>query len=669
MGTRDRLVDTRVAGASNTVAHRMGALERRTRRQSDELAHYRGLVDASTDAMVVVGESGRIDLVNTQAERLFGYASAELIRQSIELLVPERFQASLAGHVTRLLADGEGHPAGIRVELSGRHKDGTEVPVEVGLVRSTSAGGVTVCAFIRDVSGRKRLESSAKLLTSALEFSQNALALFDDEHRLVLCNGRYRSLLGDSVSGPLLGRTYAELRDAWIGRIAFTSDVERERYRAERIDTRAVLNVTFDVRLLDGRSLRVTDRRTPEGGIVKTIWEMTEDVRLSEELRAARELAEGASRAKSEFLSSMSHELRTPLNAILGFAQILQRDKREPLGGRQTGRVAQILSGGQHLLRLIDDILDLACIEAGQVTLSIEPVGVGEVLETVYTTLEPLAAQSGVEIVVGAPVEGAAQVIVDRTRFLQILINLGSNAIKYNRPQGTVTFSVSEPSPGMVRVGVRDTGMGIAQDQQEKLFQPFQRAGQETGPIEGTGIGLVITRRLARLMGGDVGFRSVLGEGSEFWVDVPTYVSPTTFSQGPPSTTCEVTESVSTDRRHTVLYIEDNPANARFMAALMEDLGTFELLVAPSADVGLAKARECRPDVIIMDINLPRMSGLEAMSVLRATPETAHIPVIALSAAASTDDYERGAAVGFRRYLTKPVKVDELVRTLEQLLA
>jgi protein-histidine pros-kinase len=260
---------------------------------------------------------------------------------------------------------------------------------------------------------------------------------------------------------------------------------------------------------------------TAEGVFVSAaIRDITERKQLAEELRNARGAAEAASAAKSEFLASMSHELRTPLNAILGFAQLLLRDRKEPLSQRQKERADEVLKGGEHLLRLIDDILDLSCIEAGALSLSLGQVEVGELLREIKKTLEPMASR--LTLTLGVELEHAPIVVVaDRTRLCQILMNYGSNAIKYNRRSGTVTFSVEPIASDSARIRVTDTGVGIPLEKQGKLFQPFQRAGQENGSIEGTGIGLVITKRLAELMGGAVGFQSVPSTGSEFWVDVP----------------------------------------------------------------------------------------------------------------------------------------------------
>lgn len=385
----------------------------------------------------------------------------------------------------------------------------------------------------------------------------------------------------------------------------------------------------------------------------------------SAELHLARAEAEAASNAKSEFLSSMSHELRTPLNSILGFTQLLLRDVKSPLSARHRERLGHIQQSGEHLLRLIDDILDLARIEAGHVSISLAPVDLRELLDEVVRTLAPLANEHDLQLAVTLVDHGSRFVMADRLRLLQILMNFGSNAIKYNRPQGRVAFT-AELRDDCVRLQVADTGLGIAHEQQSKLFQAFQRAGQEAGPIQGTGIGLTITKKLAELMGGRVGFTSTPNVGSVFWVDLPlaaaTQNGPERASR-PPSAA-----PLARATRAVVLYVEDNPTNIALMCDLFEDLEGMELVTARSAAEGLLLTRARHPQVILMDINLPDMSGSQALQKLRSAPETAAIPVIALTAAATERERRAGLQAGFYRYLTKPVDIDELLKALDSAL-
>jgi PAS domain S-box-containing protein len=395
------------------------------------------------------------------------------------------------------------------------------------------------------------------------------------------------------------------------------------------------------------------------------IRDVTDRKHREMELRRLREEAEAASSAKSEFLSSMSHELRTPLNAILGFAQLLQRDKKEPLSERHRERLDHILKGGEHLLRLIDEVLDLSRIEAGRTSVSTEPFGVAEVLSEVKATLDPMATRAQIAIEVAAVPQDLPHGLADRTRFKQVLVNFGSNAIKYGRKLGRAVFAASLHGQS-IRITVTDDGMGIPEDKQDKIFQPFHRAGQETGPIEGTGIGLAISKRLAELMGGSVGFSSVEARGSQFWIEIPSagrdQATRSRIEERPVSTLSQ------SDNRSVIVYIEDNPSNIAFMEDLLGDFDSVDLITAPTAEIGLELVRAKQPSVVIMDINLPGMSGLEATRQLHAWPETCDIPVIALSAAAMVRDQAKVEDAGFYRYLTKPVQVDELIGVLEELL-
>jgi PAS domain S-box-containing protein len=637
--------------------------------------HLRELLDAAPDAIIIVNEQGVIRFASQKAEELFGWPAADLIGQAVELLVPERFRGSHVHHRSRYVFSPAGRPMGSGLELFGRRRDGSEFPIEISLSPLKTSAGLLVSSAIRDISERKRVEAEARLaaenLRSAVESMTGAFALFDPEDKLVLCNSAGVMFFTRRDERSILGQTCARLIEAALAEDVFELGEEsRKGFLGRYLAYRQNPDGTFDVRTRDGHNLRFIDRRTPEGGTVTTIWDMTADFARELELDRLREAALAASAAKSEFLSSMSHELRTPLNAVLGFAQLLHRDKKEPLGDRQKGMLDHVIRGGEHLLRLIDEVLDLARIETGRMTLSPEPVSVPEVLTEVMETLSPMATRAGIELSIANPPTDLPKVIADRTRFAQILMNYGSNAIKYGNRGGKAVFEVSVLSPNRLRITVADTGIGIPADKQDKIFQPFQRAGQETGSIEGTGIGLAITKRLAEAMTGAVGFQSKEGQGSRFWVELPIYrASAESGAAKQDLSTRAISALAHPDaRRFTIVYIEDNPSNIAFMEGLVSQLEKVELRTAPSAEIGIELVRAHKPDVVIMDINLPGMSGLEATSRLREWPETREIPVIGLSAAAMARDKKRAAEVGFFRYLTKPVNVDELTGALEELM-
>ncbi len=631
---------------------------------------FRHLLDAAPDAVVVVDESGRIVVVNAQTERLFDYRRGDLIGREIETLIPERFRKTHVQHRTQFVNSPKIRPMGSGLELFGRRRDGTEFPIEVSISPMRTAAGTLVSASVRDITDRKRSELLARRnqqhLLSAVESIQGAFAIFDAQDCLVLCNSECRHVLGRSLHGEIVGRRFEDLLAASITAGVFESGQELQTaWLAYHESPAGALEAVTSA----GRKLRIIERPTAEGGTLTMIVDETDQKAQQDELRRAYDYAEAANSAKSEFLSSMSHELRTPLNAILGFAQLLQRDKREPLSERHRERVEHVSKGGEHLLRLIDDILDLSRIEAGRIPVSLEPVGVAEVLVEVKATLDPMASRGGIALVMSQVPENLPQVTADRTRFKQILMNYGSNAIKYGRRDGRVTFDTSLHER-TVRIAVTDDGIGIPSHQQDSLFQPFQRAGQETGPIEGTGIGLAITKRLAELMAGQVGFRSREGEGSVFWVDLPVHVTHSKLPASPanradvPGTGLSGAEGP----RYAIIYIEDNPSSIALMRDLLADFERVDLMTAPTAEIGIELVRAHVPDVVIMDINLPGMSGFEATRRLREWPETHAIPVIALSAAAMVRDADKVRESGFHRYLTKPVKIDELAGVLEELL-
>jgi signal transduction histidine kinase/ActR/RegA family two-component response regulator len=383
---------------------------------------------------------------------------------------------------------------------------------------------------------------------------------------------------------------------------------------------------------------------------------------VESELQGAKAVAEKANSAKSEFLSQMSHELRTPLNAILGFAQVMATGTPPPTPSQQRS-LDQILKGGWYLLELINEILDLALIESGKLTLSIEPVSLADVMLECRVMIEPQAQKRGIGMSF-PQFETPHFVEADRTRLKQVLINLLFNAVKYNKPQGKVAVDYTLKAPNSLRISVTDTGEGLDPAKLEQLFQPFSRLGQEAGVEEGTGIGLVVTKRLIELMRGTVGVDSVVGVGSVFWFELGLTVSREPQAADAEPATLIKPAATSGGALRTLLYVEDNSANLQLVEELIARVPDLRLLSAADGTLGIELARACQPEVILMDINLPGISGIEAMRILRADPATAHIPIVALSANAMFHDIRNGLDSGFFRYLTKPIVVGEFMAVL-----
>ncbi|MGA7983647.1 MAG: ATP-binding protein [Burkholderiales bacterium] len=410
----------------------------------------------------------------------------------------------------------------------------------------------------------------------------------------------------------------------------------------------------------------VTALRDGSGGIIGYLLIGTDNSvrkQVETERNQAMAAAESANRAKSDFLSGMSHELRTPLNAILGFAQLMASGSPPPTPAQQRD-LDQILKAGWYLLELINEVLDLALIESGKVTLSHEPVSLAEVMLECRAMIEPQAQKRGLSMTFPL-FELPCFVKADRTRIKQVLINLLFNAVKYNRPGGTVAVECTPCAPGSIRIGVRDTGPGLAPAQLAQLFQPFNRLGKESGAEEGTGIGLVVTKRLVELMGGAIGADSAVGVGSVFWIELSLTRAPELAAlEAARAAQILPRASVGTPPR-TLLYVEDNPANLELVEQLVARRADLRMMSATDGKQGVDIARSFLPAVILMDINLPGLNGIEAMQILRADPSTAHIPIIALSANAMPRDIEKGLEAGFFNYLTKPIKVDRFMDALD----
>ncbi len=414
----------------------------------------------------------------------------------------------------------------------------------------------------------------------------------------------------------------------------------------------------------------ITALRDDRGEIIGYLMIGADDsVRRQAELalKKAMDLAEKANLAKSDFLSSMSHELRTPLSAILGFAQLIESGTPAPTP-TQKRSVEQILQAGWYLLELINEILDLALVESGKLSLSVEPMALAEAMLECKAMMEPQAAQRGITVTF-SPLDATHFVKADRTRVKQILINLLSNAIKYNQPGGSVMVDCVLPAPGRIRIRVTDSGIGLTAAQMEKLFQPFNRLGQEANAEQGTGIGLVMAKRLVELMGGVIGVESTPGQGSVFWVELNLTLERQARIKAGAAGSAATAQTVTDADAHTLLYVEDNPANLLLVEHILERRPDLRLLSARDGLTGVEMARTFRPRIILMDINLPGISGIKALKILADDPATAHIPVVALSANAMPHDIARGLEAGFFRYLTKPIKINEFLNTLDAALA
>jgi PAS domain S-box-containing protein len=410
----------------------------------------------------------------------------------------------------------------------------------------------------------------------------------------------------------------------------------------------------------------VYDRDRKLQGVFAAARDITERKQLDQELENAKSLAEKANLAKSDFLSSMSHELRTPLSAILGFAQLLESGSPQPTPDQKRS-VDQILQAGWYLLELINEILDLALIESGKLSMSLEPVSLPEIMHECEAMIEPQAKKRGISVNF-IHIDLPCFVKADRIRVKQVLINLLSNAIKYNKVGGKVVVESASCQTDSIRISVRDTGDGLTPEQLTQLFQPFNRLGQEANTEQGTGIGLTVSKRLIESMGSIIGVDSTVGKGSEFWVELGLTIEPQAFANVSAYIEAPSVQVQDNVQLYTLLYVEDNPANLMLVEDLIARRSDIRLLSARDGISGVELARTSLPDVILMDINLPGISGLQALNILAGDQTTAHIPVVALSANAIPRDIENGLEAGFIRYLTKPIKINEFMDTLNMAL-
>ncbi len=480
-------------------------------------------------------------------------------------------------------------------------------------------------------------------------------------------------LQANLTAASLLGVTRAALIKKPLSQFIVKADQDLYYLRRKKLlETGEPQSFELQVVKNDGTQLwvhlAVTAAQDADGApeLRAVLIDITERKQVTTELQMAMATAEKANLAKSDFLSNMSHELRTPLSAILGFTQLIESSSPSPTPSQKRS-IDQILKAGWYLLDLINEILDLALIESGKLTLSMEPISLIEIVRECQSMIETQAQKHDISIAFPR-IKSPCFVNGDRTRIKQILINLLSNAIKYNKVGGTVVVSCIANSRGRIRICVEDTGEGLAADKLTQLFQPFNRLGNKALVEEGTGIGLVMTKRLIELMGGTIGVESTVGVGSVFWIELNLTAEPQPAAVADALSAATPRQFETDAKPHTLLYVEDNPANLMLVEEIIARRPDIRLLSARDGIRGVELARESLPDVILMDLSLPGISGLHALGILRKDPATAHIPVIALSANAIPRDIEIGLEAGFFRYLTKPIKVNEFMDTLDAVL-
>jgi PAS domain S-box-containing protein len=654
----------------------------------------RAIFNSANFSSIATDAKGIIQIFNVGAERMLGFTAAEVTNRITPADISDPQEVIARAKLLSMELDTPIEPGfdalvfkasrGIEdiYELTYIRKDGSRFPavVSVTALRDVHDAIIGYLLIGTDNTLRNRFETEQKRLDqrlrdqqfytrSLIESNIDALIATDPSGIISDVNKQMEALTG-CTRDELIGAPFKN----------YFTDADRAEAGIKRVLSETKLtNYELTARARDGKETVVSynattfyDRDRTLQGVFAAARDITErrilDQALQETnvaLQGAKLAAERANLAKSDFLSNMSHELRSPLNAILGFAQLMESGSPPPtLAQRQS--IAQILQAGWYLLELINEILDLALIESGKLSLSPEPTSLADVFSDCRGMIAPLALKSGIGLTFPRFAE-ATFVKADRTRFKQVLINLLINAIKYNRAGGSVEVICTVSATQRTRIAVHDTGDGLSPEKLAQLFQPFNRLGQESGSEEGTGIGLVVSKRLTELMGGEIGAESTVGKGSVFWIELHATHAPRLVAvateQG-----ADARARAPSDAPYALLCVEDNPANLMLVEKLLERRPDIQLLVATDGIRGIEKARAARPDVILMDINLPGISGLIALGILAEDPETASIPVIALSANAMPGDIEKGLAAGFFRYLTKPIKVKEFMDTLDNAL-
>ncbi len=628
---------------------------------------FRQIFEEAPIGMGVVGLDESFTKVNATLCQMVGYSESELTQLATVDITFEEDIPQGKQNAEELLTGGPRSS----VERRYIRKNGEMLWITrtACLMRDVDGQPRAFLIMVEDISERKRAEKELCESKRELEAAHHANQLIMDNSQDVICTmdeqGRFLSVsaaceqLWGYAPAELVGRPYVDL--------VCLEDREMTRQVAE-------------IALLDGKITDFVNRYTrKDGSLVDVLWsaswsesnkimfcvahDVTDRSRIEKALREAKEEADRANQAKSDFLSRMSHELRTPLNAILGFSQLIER--HDPTDAQRT-RVHHILSAGRHLLNLINEVLDISRIEAGNLQLSLEPVCVADILEEALILIRPLAEERGIELSTLAPLDQSAYVMADRQRFKQVLLNLFTNAVKYTPPDGKITVSADLAGTGMMRVVVSDTGVGISGDKLARLFTPFDRLGAEQTSVEGTGLGLALCQRLMHAMNGSIGVNTSIGYGSTFWAELACAQSPLAHVAPAKRNGSLPAPNVA---RCTILYVEDNLSNLTLIEQMLAERLEIKLITAMQGQLGIELARQHSPDLILLDLHLPDLTGLEVLSRLQRDEATREIPVVVISADATSRQIKRLMAAGARAYLTKPLDMQEFFRVIEQISA
>jgi PAS domain S-box-containing protein len=666
----ERHVQKRTAELSKTNAaleKARGELEERVKERTATLAESETRLEAIVENiphMIFVKDAAdlRFVRVNKGGEELLGYSRAELIGKNVYDFFPKE-QADFFTSIDRaVLASGEliDIPEDkIRTPNGDKLFHTKKIPILDASGRPCFLLGIS-----EDITERKQVEE-------ALRHSR-------EHYRLLFECNPYPVWVFDLETLAFLAVNEAAVHHYGYSRGEFLSmtikDIRPEKDIPALLENLAKPSSNFEIpeiwqhRKKDGSiiDVEITTRRVSFAGKpaeLVLVNDMTQQLRGEKALKQAKEEADRANQAKSEFLSRMSHELRTPMNAILGFAQLLELEKLTP---EQMESVNHIIRGGRHLLELINEVLDISRIEAGRLTLSAEPVELAEALRETIDMVRPLAVDREVRVASSPACDH--YVLADRQRLKQVLINLISNSIKYNRRGGSVTISCQQNGERL-RISIADTGMGIDADRMKQLFTPFERLGADQSKIEGTGLGLAVAKRLVEAMAGSIGVESVVGQGSTFWLEFPVTQSPLARAQlGEGESKLQHVGQVEPAEKRRVLCIEDNRSNLRLIERVILRRPAIELLSAPDGMSGLKLVKQRAPDLILLDLNLPDMHGHEVLKQLKSDPRSVEIPVVVISADAMTAQKERLLAAGASEYLTKPLNVQKFLSVLDRSL-